>query len=158
MTEFFNEGFEFPLINREAVVHSDNDFLVLPTPQVQMDVWKAMNLEARWPHFHPLELRCKGSGGLIVHYQTMDCLQRLRWAYKGPIGLTSAYRCVRYNEHVGGSENSFHTKGRAFDTPLLNGNAPGLVKLVHLATKAGFTGFGVYEKFTHIDTGPMRFW
>lgn len=152
-----NEGFEFSLRPAEASLYSDDSMICLPTLRDQQDFWDAHG-EGRWPHFSPVELRCKGSGGLVIHYASLDALQRLRWAYKGPVPLNSAYRCYEYNEHVGGSENSFHMKGKAFDTPLLNGNAAGLTKLVHLATKAGFTGFGVYEKFTHIDTGPMRFW
>lgn len=152
-----NEGFDFTLAPAEARYYSDQDFIMLPTMADQDMFWKSVG-EARWPHFQPVELRCKGSGALLIHYASMDALQRLRWAYKGPIPLNSAYRCKAYNDHVGGSENSYHMSGRAFDTPMLNGNAAGLVKLVHLATKAGFTGFGVYATFTHIDTGPFRVW
>lgn len=122
------------------------------------ELYEQMGFTKRWPNFTFAELACKGSGSLRVHYETMDKLQYLRNLYGGPIPVNSYYRSEEYNRQIGGAEASLHMAGRAIDTPLLNGNIAGRMKLVHLATLAGFRGFGMYEKFTHIDTGRTRFW
>lgn len=120
-------------------------------------LYEQMGFAKRWPHFTFAELACKGTGSLRVHYDTMDALERLR-NMVGPIPITSYYRSPWHNERVGGARNSYHLLGKAVDTTVLNGNIAGRLKLCHLATLAGFKGFGVYAKFTHIDTGPTRFW
>lgn len=117
-----------------------------------------MGFDKRWPNFTFDELKCKGTGSLLVNYGTMDALQYLRTLYGGPINITSYYRDPAYNRSIGGAEASYHMLGMAVDTTLLNGNMGGRAKLVHLATVARFRGFGFYPGFTHIDTGPMRFW
>lgn len=116
------------------------------------------NYGRRWPSFTFKELASRGNGALLVNFQTMDCLQKLRDLYKGPIAVSSYYRDPDYNTKVGGAPESKHMFGQAVDTPTLNGDIGGRAKLVHLATLAGFRGFGFYERFTHLDTGPMRFW
>lgn len=147
----------FPLSAAESEVYSDQVQCMMPPDKVA-EVWQAMRFSERWPNFTPEELRCKGSHALMVNYYTMDCLQRLRGLYKGPIMVNSYFRCASYNAAVGGAAQSFHLSGRAVDTPTLNGSLEGRMKLCHLATRAGFQGFGLYGQFTHIDTGPVRFW
>ena len=39
----------------------------------------------------------------------------MRSTFKRPVEIHSAYRCVKHNNRVGGSKNSFHTKGFAVD-------------------------------------------
>lgn len=121
-------------------------------------LYEDMGLARRWPHFSFAELACKGTGSLRVHYETLDKLEYLRRLYGGTIPVNSYYRSPDYNRQVGGAPASLHMAGRAIDTPILNGNAVGRIKLVHLATVAGFRGFGLYQGFTHIDTGRTRFW
>lgn len=121
------------------------------------DAWHASGLSKRWEHFGFDELKCKGTHTLRVDYRTMDCLQALRHRY-GPIAINSYYRSPEHNRAVGGAEASYHLLGKAADTPTLNGSLEGRMKLCHLATLSGFKGFGLYGSFTHIDTGPMRFW
>lgn len=122
------------------------------------ELYESLGFTKRWPNFTFRELACKGTGSLRVHYETLDKLQYLRQLYGGGIPVSSYYRSEEYNKQVGGAEASLHMAGRAIDTPLLNGNMAGRMKLVHLATVAGFRGFGMYPKFTHIDTGRTRFW
>lgn len=117
-----------------------------------------LGLAQRWPHFTFKELACKGTGSLRVHYETLDKLHKLRLAYGGPLIVNSYYRSPDYNRQIGGAPASFHMLGRAVDTPTLNGTLEGRMKLCHLATLAGFRGFGLYGSFTHIDTGRTRFW
>lgn len=121
-------------------------------------LYEAMGFTKRWPNFSFEELCCKGTGSLRVHYDTLDNLQRLRTMLGQPIEVYSYYRSPDYNRQVGGAEDSQHLLGRALDTPLLNGNIAGRMKLVHIATLCGFRGFGFYKGFNHIDTGRSRFW
>lgn len=121
-------------------------------------LYEQMGFTKRWPHFTFQELACKGTGSLRVHYETMDKLEKLRQFYGGPIVIGSYYRSPDYNRSIGGAEASYHMLGRAVDTPILNGSLEGRMKLCHLATLAGFRGFGLYGSFTHIDTGRTRFW
>lgn len=121
-------------------------------------LYEQMGFVRRWPHFTFDELKCKGTGSLRVHYETMDKLEQLRGFYGGPIPITSYYRSPEYNRAIGGADNSMHLLGRAVDVKILHGNDIGRMRLVHLATVAGFRGFGLYDTFNHIDTGKTRFW
>lgn len=119
----------------------------------------AMGLDKRWHNFSFDELKCKGTGALRVHYETLDNLQKLRYALRQPIPVNSYYRHPDYNATLpGASPNSQHMLGRAVDTPIFNGNIAGRAKLVHVATLCGFRGFGFYASFNHIDTHTTRFW
>lgn len=121
------------------------------------EAWHTAGFDQRWKYFTMEELRCKGTHTLKVDYRTMDCLMALRHRY-GPIVINSYYRSPEYNRQIGGAEASYHMLGRAVDTPTLNGTLEGRMKLCHLASLSGFKGFGLYGSFTHIDTGPTRFW
>lgn len=104
----------------------------------------------QWPNFSPSEIACKGTGELLVHAHSMDCLQRLRYFVKAPVIINSAYRSDKHNKAVGGSPNSQHRTGRAFDiriTPSLPRE-----KIHEMARKAGFKAIGDYNTFVHIDT------
>ena len=110
----------------------------------------------RWPSFMPKEIACKGDGLIMVDEEALDKLQRFRDLVGGPVLLNSAYRSVAYNTRVGGAPKSQHLRGRAFDvriTPALPRE-----KIHKLAKQAGFTGFGDYNTFVHIDVGPTRYW
>ena len=61
-----------------------------------------------WENFSPDEMRCKGSGMLIVSDQFMDALQTLREELSRPMLLTSACRSADHNRNVGGHPRSLH--------------------------------------------------
>lgn len=130
---------------------------VLDNVDAYPKILEFFNWKNRWPNFRPAELSSKGNGDLRVHYATLDGMQKLRDRVKRAVPVSSYYRDPAYNKLVGGEEHSYHLLGRALDTTLFS--APlGRYSLIHLATQCGFTGFGVYPTFTHIDTGPHRVW
>ena len=113
--------------------------------------------KAKWPFtwFKPVELACNDNGSLFVDEDAVQRLDNLRKLIKKPIFINSAYRNPIYNAKVGGAPMSMHKFGRAFDISLKNHNK---FELERLAKQVGFTGFGYYKRFLHIDTGRKRFW
>ena len=108
-----------------------------------------------WPNFTPAEIASKGDGSLLVVYDAMHTLQKLRDVLGRAMIINSAYRDPAHNASVGGSPNSTHKQGIAFDISLRGHDK---VRLARLAKQVGFTGFGYYNTFLHVDTGRQRFW
>lgn len=118
--------------------------------------WRDVRPDAwRWPNFKPSEIACKGDGSLLVDPEALDKLQEVRQRLGKPMRLNSAYRSPAHNKAIGGSPNSQHLQGKAFDVAL---NGITRTELLKAAKAAGFTGFGQYDTFMHIDTGPARTW
>ncbi len=67
----------------------------------------------------------------------------------GPLIVTSAYRCAKHNKDTGGSENSLHMQGLAFD--ILSKDGPDRFNLLKTARSLGFGGFGIYLHHVHLD-------
>ena len=110
----------------------------------------------RWKNFQPKELASKSDGLLMINEDALDKLQSFRELLGKPFTPNSAYRSLAHNTKVGGSPNSMHLQGRAFDIPIGNGITR---KDIHkYAKQVGFTGFGDYKTFVHIDTGRPRYW
>lgn len=109
----------------------------------------------RWRHFMPRELASKGDGSLLVDEDALDRLELARRILGQPLLILSAYRDPLHNAKVGGAPLSMHKQGKAFDIRLA-----GLDKwqLLSACQKAGFTGFGFYLTFLHVDTGKPRTW
>ena len=51
-----------------------------------------------------------------------------------------------------------HLEGKAFDVSVRNWTDEQKMTLVEVAKAVDFTGFGYYDTFLHIDTGPERHW
>lgn len=125
--------------------------------------WQDVPWDAdRWPNFQPLELACRCpvarphycAGEFYYDPDFFDALQRLRTAMNAPIQLNSAHRCELRNAYVGGAPMSQHKK-IAGDVRLA-GHNPGA--LYENAVEAGFTTFGFYRSFLHVDLRPGRRW
>lgn len=71
------------------------------------------------------------------------------------IQINSAYRPPEYNRLIGGATHSQHLKGHAIDCSQHNLNR---AEFVDAAKQIGFTGFGYYSSFIHVDIGPTRRW
>lgn len=109
----------------------------------------------RWSNFSPQEVACRGEGSLLVVPAAMDRLQALRSALDRPLTINSAYRSPIHNARVGGAPKSRHKEGDAFDISIINLDRDALRRA---AEAVGFTGFGHYRSFLHVDTGPPRTW
>jgi uncharacterized protein YcbK (DUF882 family) len=109
----------------------------------------------KWRHFTPRELACRGDGEILVVPDAIDKLETMRVLMQAPLNINSAYRSPSYNESIGGSKNSMHMKGIAFDIAIGDHHVGDLIKNAMLA---GFTGIGIYKTFVHVDTGRKRHW
>lgn len=95
------------------------------------------------------EFACKdGSKEVIVDYELVQLLQKLRDQIGKPVSITSGYRTPAYNKKCGGIATSNHLAGKAADIKI-TGMTPLAVALA--ADKIGFKGIGVYPTFTHVD-------
>jgi uncharacterized protein YcbK (DUF882 family) len=108
----------------------------------------------RWPNFKPDEVACRCCGEVCLLPREMDMMQALRDHIGEPLRIVSAHRCRIHNARVGGAPLSSHL-GLAFDISLIGKDRKGLRDA---AKSFGFTGFGYYTSFLHIDTGRQRFW
>lgn len=126
-----------------------------------LDQWRY-----RWPDFAPSEVACRGCTAqnschrdrYAIVPEAMDCLQALRNLIYQPVAINSAYRCPFHNVKVGGAPRSHHRVGDAFDISIRGMIDNQKMVLVERAKIAGFTGFGFYGTFLHVDLGKPRKW
>lgn len=108
----------------------------------------------RWPNFSASELSCRHCGETYHWPDFLDRLQCLRDDMEAPLQILSGHRCALHNARVGGAPLSQHLK-LAADISLVGLNR---FRLRDAARRAGFTGFGYYTNFLHIDLGRPRHW
>lgn len=108
----------------------------------------------RWPNFSPLEIACPCCGEVFLDVDAMDKLQRTREIMGKPLRINSAHRCPIHNARVGGAPLSQHKK-IAFD---ISTHGHDRQKLYKACVDAGFTTFGFYTTFLHVDTRLGRRW
>lgn len=84
----------------------------------------------------------------------MDALEAMRLDVARPVRVLSGHRCALHNARVGGAPRSEHLKLAADIS--LRGHDPSALR--DAAKQAGFTGFGYYSTFLHIDMGRPRVW
>lgn len=109
-----------------------------------------------WPYvnFSIQEIACPCCGDVYCDPKSMATLQRARTLAKVPFKINSAHRCVIHNANVGGAPRSMHKK-LAFDISVVGRDRH---KILKACREAGFTGFGYYHTFLHVDLGRPRFW
>ncbi len=107
-----------------------------------------------WPHFTRLEMACRHCGEEYHWPYFMDCLQSARNSAGRAFHILSAHRCGLHNVRVGGAPLSQHLRLAADIS--LSGHTPS--ELHAACQQAGFTGFGYYLTFLHVDLGRARQW
>ena len=126
----------------------------------KLDIYAKGSTAVLQPNFKISEFTCKcGSRGchITLHDpQLSEKLQALRLLCGKAITINSGYRCAAHNEAVGGSVNSYHTRGMAADIKAKGISPEGLARM---AETVGFRGIGLYQSFVHVDTRPKKyFW
>jgi len=108
----------------------------------------------RWPNFSAKELSCICCGEYYHDHDSLDMLQAARTESGRIFHINSGHRCKRHNADVRGAENSQHLK-IAFDISLRGHDHKLLEKILR---KAGFSTFGYYGSFIHVDKRLGRIW
>lgn len=108
-------------------------------------------------NFKVSEFKCNdGSDKIVVDTEFVETLlQKIRDHFKAAVTINSAYRTSTYNKKVGGSSNSYHVKGRAFDIVVKGYNPNEVAKY---ARSVGVKGVIEYNTFVHVDSRPMKYW
>lgn len=105
------------------------------------------------------ELKCKGSGELLLDPFFADALPLLRIAWGDALSLNSACRSPSHNKSIGGHPNSFHltvnkkwpTVGcMAADVRWRHWTTPMKLKFAKLAWSMDWS-VGLHNAFCHID-------
>lgn len=109
---------------------------------------------AQWPHFFPEEFACRHCGESYVWDEFLTRLSEARQKTAYPFQILSGHRCALHNARVGGAPLSQHLK-LATDISL-HGHSRS--KILKACQQAGFTGFGFYQTFLHVDLGRKRYW
>lgn len=126
--------------------------------KVVYEHWKLVPRTATawpWKYFTPKELACRGTGKLVVVTEFVDRLDVVRSRICVPLRLLSAYRTPYHNAFVGGAPLSRHLYADAGD---ISTRGIDRATLERIAREEGFTGFGYYRTFLHVDLGRKRHW
>ena len=107
-----------------------------------------------WPDFTQAEMSCRHCGELFMWPDFMERLQAARNEVGRPFHILSAHRCSLHNARIGGAPLSQHLR-LSVDISLHGHNKRALRTACR---RAGFTGFGFYSTFLHIDLGRPRHW
>lgn len=104
-------------------------------------------------HFYLDEFQCPCCHLVRLHPFLLQKLKGLRYKIQKPVIITSGYRCLNYNDLVGGVKNSYHLSGMAVDIYIPELPLPELLKV---AEEINFSGIGYYPQnnFLHLDIRP----
>lgn len=108
----------------------------------------------RWSDFSRSEMSCRHCGAYYHWPLFMDRLQEARTLVGQPFQILSAHRCALHNARVGGAPLSQHLRLAADIS--LSGHRKS--ELYEALRSVGFTGFGFYVTFIHVDLGRPRHW
>lgn len=107
------------------------------------------------PYFSRDELKCKGSGELLLSPGFLGDLVWLRKIFDKPMVVTSCCRSPEHNKAVGGATNSYHlttspTGTHTMAIDIATNDEEYREELIRLARELGWSvGFG--KGFLHLD-------
>ena len=108
------------------------------------------------PHFSRIEFACKcGCMFEAVDVELIHVLEGLRTHFAVPLIVNSGNRCIGYNQGVGGSINSKHTKGIAADIRMIGVSSQEIYDYL-VEQYPDKYGIGLYSKWVHIDVRPIK--
>jgi len=107
-------------------------------------------------NFNLQEFECTHPGHrhVRVDEKLVEKLQELRNILSRPIFITSAFRCKKRNNMVGGAKVSQHLYGQAADIMLSN-QEKDIEQIAEIAKDIGFSGIGFYKTFIHLDVREL---
>lgn len=109
------------------------------------------NIRALGYNFTLKEVECKCSWSdcyfTVIEISTLESLLKTRKEFGSPVRVNSGYRCNRHNEMIGGSEQSNHKIGAAYDITPLNNDITGLEAIA----RKNFKRVLNYGTFLHCD-------
>lgn len=100
------------------------------------------------------KLYCPLTGEFFYDYTTLSNLQRYRFYSDKPTRINSGHRSPLHNSRVGGVPLSAHL-ALAVDINLVGRD---FVEEYEHLKRAGFSSFGFYNTFIHVDMRPGRHW
>ncbi|MGN0305241.1 MAG: glycoside hydrolase family protein [Lachnospiraceae bacterium] len=118
---------------------------------------KADGNKAISANFKVKEFACKDKSDTIVLHESFvrDKLQKIRSHFNAAVTFNSAYRNPDHNRKEGGTPNSYHLKGRAFDI-VVKGKTP--AEVARYAASIGIKGIIQYNTFVHVDSRAVKYW
>ncbi len=107
-------------------------------------------------HFWRSEFACRdGCGFDGVSMELVYLLEAIREHFNASVTITSACRCGKHNERVGGHSKSYHKQGSAADI-IVRGVDPAEVYEYADRLLRDKGGVGCYNEFTHVDVRGKR--
>jgi len=100
-------------------------------------------------YFKPEEFKCPCCGKCDMDATLVFMLDTLREFVDEPLVITSGFRCMKYNEEIGGKKNSAHLKGKAVDIYCVSQIKR--YKILMYALLLGFQRIGIGKDFIHLD-------
>jgi len=113
------------------------------------------------PHFTEKELACPCCKRCKMDTYLLEVLETIRDECGFPLRVTSGFRCEKHNQELkGSSPKSQHFLGKAVDIDTSRLSAEMKYKLAEAPLVFGIRGFGVYDRFFHLDVrdGEPSFW
>lgn len=105
------------------------------------------------PNFKVSEFACQdGTTKVLIDYELACLLQFMRDVIGKPLTINSAYRTASHNKKVGGTNNSYHKYGRAFDVAGVDVDL-----MCKIAKSIGIKGIIKYPTFVHIDSRDNKY-
>ena len=111
-------------------------------------------IEFHWgKYFNRGEFECSHTHTCEMDQEFIDQLNILREEFGKPLTINSGYRSPEHPIEYVKQTPGAHASGKACDISIARGDA---LKLIEIALKLGFTGFGINQKgssrFIHLDT------
>lgn len=105
------------------------------------------------PNFKVSEFACHdGTTKVLIDYELACLLQFMRDVIGEPLTINSAYRTPSHNKKVGGTSNSYHKYGRAFD--VAGADVDLMCKVLN---SIGVRGIIKYPTFVHMDSRDKKY-
>lgn len=116
--------------------------------------YRAEPIPLRYFRIYEFDSRDQPGTGELMRTSTLRKLDDARHRAGIAFRVNSGYRTARHNRAVGGVPGSAHTRGYAADI-----KAPTLEVqrvIVRALREAGFTRFGIYPTWIHVDDDPGK--